>query len=158
MRRFFCIEALKKIGGLNTYKAAAVVVGKSPSESVEGIRRAYYEVRSRCIPANDGLLGILFMQYISWRNWVLSLDEERLRSYLARYRQGHGALLGQQLAALILRIRRDPALVEIASICQRTGPLASQLMERDLGSLREDAVRLKRLFADATAAVIAQGS
>ena len=119
LRSYACIEAMVKIEGRSILKAAvevADVLGRAGRRggqgadrlpgSIEGIRIAYYEVRalgSRTMP-----ISLWFMDFLGWRDWVLSSDEFTISFALQKYQERLPRMRARRLAGLMIEMRNDP--------------------------------------------------
>ena len=120
-RSYACIEALVKIGRYNTSKAAvevAGVLGYTRSVRVRlgegrsmkglgGIRTDYYYLqrvfRDCTLP-----VSMWFMDFFSWRDWVLSSDDFTIWFALQKYQERFSLNRARRLAALMIEMRQDP--------------------------------------------------
>jgi hypothetical protein len=107
LRRAACIEALTTIGKERVEKAAARVAktlgGLQTAKHIAVIRVDYYETRRTAPDA----LRLFIPSFVSWRDWVLTADDQTLQFALDRYASAFGRRRRKSLAKLFTAIRND---------------------------------------------------
>src|ERR1035437_7065939 len=107
-RSYAGIEALVKIGEYSKYKAAAEVADLlGRGEKTETIREAYYAVR-RAFRDCTWPLSLWFMDFFSWRDWVLSSDDFTIQFFAEKYLERFTRNRARRILALMIEMRQDP--------------------------------------------------
>src|ERR1035437_3536287 len=110
-RSYVCIEALFKIGRYNKSKAAvkvAKVLGDVLGKRREVIRTDYYAVRARALRGCTLPLSMWFMNFFSWRDWVLSSDDFTIQFFAEKYLERFTRNRARRILALMIEMRQDP--------------------------------------------------